>query len=76
MAGIIPLIVIQSLTKATPKWALSAFGFVVMVLLPVPFVLFFFGRGMRERSRYGEAMVAAPAQMNSPESEGQRMVEQ
>jgi MFS transporter, DHA1 family, multidrug resistance protein len=52
LAGIIPLVVIQSFMQATPKWTLGALGFVGFALIPVPYVLFFFGQRMRERSRY------------------------
>lgn len=57
LAGVIPLVVIQSFMMATPKWTLSAFGFVVLALVPVPFVLFFGGKGMRARSRYRGGMM-------------------
>lgn len=56
-AGIVPLIVIQSFMKATPMWTLNAFGFVVLVFMPVPFVLFFFGRRMREKSRFNKGVM-------------------
>lgn len=53
MAGIIPLIVIQSfMTPAGPKWTLGAFGFVILILMPFPYVMFFFGRRLREKSPY------------------------
>jgi MFS transporter, DHA1 family, multidrug resistance protein len=52
LAGIIPLIVIPSFMQATPKWTLGAFGFVILALTPVPYIMFFFGRRMREKSRY------------------------
>lgn len=68
MAGVIPLIVIQSFMKATPRWTLGAFGFVVLALIPVPYLLFFFGRRMRERSRHNASMVSQPRQTSSTDS--------
>ena len=50
MAGIIPLVVIQGFMNITPKWTLGAFGFVILGLLPIPYLLFFFGRSLREKS--------------------------
>ncbi len=67
-AGIIPLIVIQSFMQATPQWTLGAFGFVVLALIPVPYIMFFFGRRMRERSRYNVGMMSDLQQTQSPES--------
>jgi MFS transporter, DHA1 family, multidrug resistance protein len=58
MAGIVPLIVIQSFMQATPKWTLGAFGFVVLALVPVPFVMFVFGGGMRGRSKWNVGVMA------------------
>jgi MFS transporter, DHA1 family, multidrug resistance protein len=68
MAGTIPLIVIQSFMQATPKWTLGAFGFVVFTLIPVPYVLFFFGHRMRERSRYNAGVMAMMTQTHSQDS--------
>ena len=65
MAGIIPLIVIPSFMRATPKWTLGAFGFVILALSPVPYIMFFFGRRMREKSRYNVATVEQETQMSS-----------
>jgi MFS transporter, DHA1 family, multidrug resistance protein len=59
MAGIVPLIVIQGFMKTGPKWTLGAFGFVVLALIPIPFIIFFLGKRMRERSRYSVTMVEA-----------------
>jgi MFS transporter, DHA1 family, multidrug resistance protein len=58
LAGIVPLIVIQSFMQATPTWTLGAFGFVILVLIPIPYVMFFFGRRLRERSKYNVKMMA------------------
>ena len=58
LAGILPLIVIPSFMQATPKWALGAFGFVILALTPFPYVMFFFGRRMREKSRYNVSTMA------------------
>ena len=53
MAGVVPLFVIQAFMMATPKWTLMAFGFVVLGLSPVPYILYFVGERLRGRSRYG-----------------------
>jgi MFS transporter, DHA1 family, multidrug resistance protein len=59
MAGIIPLIIIQSFMQATPTWTLGAFGFVILAFIPVPYAMFFFGRRMRERSKYNGGMMSS-----------------
>jgi MFS transporter, DHA1 family, multidrug resistance protein len=68
LAGIIPLIVIQSFMQATPKWTLGAFGFVILALIPVPCIMFFFGRPLRERSRYNAGVMSTMTQTQSLES--------
>lgn len=67
LAGIIPLIVLQSFMQAMPRWALMAFGFVVLVLIPVPYLMFFFGQRMREKSRYNVGMMMEQKRTQSPE---------
>ncbi|ERF74148.1 hypothetical protein EPUS_08887 [Endocarpon pusillum Z07020] len=69
LAGVIPLVVIQSFMRATPMWTLGAFGFAVLALSPVPFVMFFFGQSMRKRSRYNAGLMDQMMQTQSPEME-------
>lgn len=38
-------------------WALSLFGFLSAALLPVPWVLFKWGKGLRTRSPYGHGVM-------------------
>ncbi len=66
LAGIIPLVVIQSFMRATPMWALGAFGFVVLALSPLPFIMFFLGQGMRQKSKYNAGLMAEMEQTQSP----------
>lgn len=69
MAGIIPLVVIQSFMQATPKWTLGAFAFVILALSPVPYIIFLFGRRMREKSRYNNGMyTSVMRQAEGPEN--------
>lgn len=38
--------------KLTLKWANSLFGFVAVAMIPIPFILFFWGPKIRARSRF------------------------
>jgi DHA1 family multidrug resistance protein-like MFS transporter len=51
-AGALVLVIVQEFTGIGGAWALSIFGFISIVLWPAPFVLFRYGRGWREGSRY------------------------
>lgn len=44
------ILVFMGLTGA---WALSLFGFLAVAMLPVPWMLFKWGKGLRARSSYG-----------------------
>ena len=52
IAGLVPIFVLQAFEALTPKWALSTFGFILVALVPVPFILYRKGEQMREKSRY------------------------
>jgi hypothetical protein len=52
IAGVVPLVVIQGFLTITPKWTLSTFGFIILALSPMPYILYFLGQRLRERSKY------------------------
>ncbi|KAK3706401.1 hypothetical protein LTR37_012779 [Vermiconidia calcicola] len=54
-AGVLPLVILQNITMLTPKWGLGLFGFISLAMWPIPFVLFFFGTGLRAKSKYSMA---------------------
>ncbi|MCJ1367766.1 hypothetical protein MMC16_006900 [Acarospora aff. strigata] len=66
LAAALPLVIVQNLTGA---WALSLFGFIAAALIPVPFVLFKWGKSFRNKSRYGQGT----GTMGSVAGEGERM---
>ena len=35
-------------------WALATFGFISLAMIPFPFLIFFFGARLRERSPYSK----------------------
>lgn len=45
----------------TGAWALSLFGFLSVALLPVPWILFKWGKGLRARSSYGHKAMGGGA---------------
>ncbi|KAK2593450.1 hypothetical protein QQS21_008823 [Conoideocrella luteorostrata] len=51
-AGAFPLFTIQMYDKLGIDWACSLLGFVSLVLLPIPWVLFKFGPKIRAKSKY------------------------
>lgn len=51
-AGALALVIIQDFTGIGGKWALSIFGFISIILWPVPFVLFRYGKIWRMKSKY------------------------
>lgn len=58
-----PLFATQMYDKLGARWASTLLGFIALVLMPIPFVLFRFGPALRERSRYAPkrpAMIAKP----------------
>ncbi|KAK9473553.1 major facilitator superfamily domain-containing protein [Dipodascopsis tothii] len=61
MAAGFPLFTIQMYEKMGIDWATSFYAFVSLALLPVPWVLSKYGKGLRMRSRYGYAALAKDA---------------
>lgn len=51
-AGVLALVIIQDFTGVGGKWALSIFGFISILLWPIPFVLFRYGKIWRMKSKY------------------------
>jgi MFS family permease len=50
--AVFPLFTVQMYKALGIGWATSLFGFVMVALLPIPWVLFFYGARIRERSFY------------------------
>jgi hypothetical protein len=50
--AVFPLFTVQMYRRLGFQWASSLLGFVTVALLPVPWVLFFFGEKIRRRSGY------------------------
>ncbi|KAG0698235.1 MFS general substrate transporter [Suillus ampliporus] len=46
-----PLFTTQMFARLTPKWSLTLFGCVAAALVPIPWVLFFYGSRIRARSK-------------------------
>lgn len=55
LAGAFPLFTIQMYARLGIGWASSLLGFVALALLPVPWVLFKFGKATRAKSAYETA---------------------
>lgn len=51
-AAWLPLVIIQMIMGLQGKWAYSVFGFIAIAMMGVPVILFFFGAGLRARSRH------------------------
>ncbi|PGH23530.1 hypothetical protein AJ80_02484 [Polytolypa hystricis UAMH7299] len=51
-AGVFPLFTIQMYEKLGIAWASSLLGFIALVLMPIPWVLFKYGPRIRARSQY------------------------
>lgn len=56
LGAAIPLVILQAFTNITGAWALSALGFVGVAVAPAPFMLFIFGKKLRERSRFTQRL--------------------
>ncbi|KIW08854.1 uncharacterized protein PV09_00779 [Verruconis gallopava] len=52
MSAVFPLFTVQMYKTLTIPWASSLLGFLSLLMLPIPFVLFRFGPKIREKSRY------------------------
>ena len=58
-AGALTLVIIQDFMGIGGNWALSIFGFISVLMWPVPFMLFRYGKIWRTKSMYarvGEGM--------------------
>ena len=55
LAGAFPLFTLRMYRTMGTDWATSLFGFVAVLLMSVPFVLFKFGKVIRSKSRYETA---------------------
>ena len=53
-AGALVLVIVQDFMGIGGAWALSIFGFVSIALWPSPFVLFRYGKGWRENSKFAK----------------------
>lgn len=53
MAGIFPLFTYQMYLKMGVHWATSLLAFLSMVLVPLPFIFYKYGKSLRARSPYG-----------------------
>ena len=65
-AGALPLVILQFFTAVTPRWALYIFGFISLLMLSIPFVLFHWGPTFRAKSRYSRMEVVEPMEMGMP----------
>ncbi|OJA10286.1 hypothetical protein AZE42_05006 [Rhizopogon vesiculosus] len=62
MALIFPLITQQMFATMTYKWALTLWALLSAVMAPIPWVLFFFGSGIRSRSKVSRKIMEAELQ--------------
>lgn len=51
-AGLIPIFILWDVMNLTGPWAFSTFGFITLVMIPIPFILFFLGPTLRARSKF------------------------
>ena len=58
LAGVLPLVIVQMILGLTGAWAYSVFGFVAAAMVPLPWLLFRFGPGLRANSTYGFGAMA------------------
>jgi hypothetical protein len=52
LGAVFPLFALQMYEKLGTGWATSLLAFIAVVLMPIPWVLFKFGRSIRARSSY------------------------
>jgi hypothetical protein len=50
--AVFPLFTVQMYKALGIGWATSLLGFVTVALLPIPWILYFKGEGIRRRSEY------------------------
>lgn len=58
MAGFLPLVIIKMIMNLTGAWTYSLFGFLAVVAIPMPFILYFLGPKWRASSRHSKATMA------------------
>ncbi|KAF8799274.1 MFS polyamine transporter [Phlegmacium glaucopus] len=56
-ASAFPLFTTQMYKALDYKWANTLFGFLAVILVPIPFVLFFYGPAIRRRSKFSRAVM-------------------
>ncbi|KAF4576949.1 hypothetical protein EYR36_004933 [Pleurotus pulmonarius] len=54
-----PLFISQMLRALTFKWANTLFALIAVLLLPIPYVLYFYGPAIRSRSKFASAVMAS-----------------
>lgn len=59
LATVFPLFSEQMFTKMTYKWANTMFGCISCVMLPIPFILYFYGSEIRRRSSFSRQTLEA-----------------
>jgi energy-converting hydrogenase Eha subunit G len=52
LGAVFPLFTLQMYRGLGVNWATSLLGFVTIVLMPIPWVLFKYGKAIRARSKY------------------------
>ena len=73
-AGVLPLVILQDITSSLGgDWGLSIFGFINIALIPIPFILFLFGKTWRQKSRYAAGMDMVAEKMGTPQHDETRM---
>ncbi|KAF4570112.1 hypothetical protein EYR36_009918 [Pleurotus pulmonarius] len=60
-----PLFIQQMLRALTLKWANTLFACIGVLLLPIPYVLYFYGPAIRSRSKFASAVIASQRMNNS-----------
>ncbi|KAI5969663.1 TPO4 [Candida margitis] len=55
LASVFPLFTVQCFENLGIGWAASLFGFIALIMVPVPFVFSYFGPRFRARSKFGYA---------------------
>ncbi|XP_006455051.1 hypothetical protein AGABI2DRAFT_145318 [Agaricus bisporus var. bisporus H97] len=57
LATVFPLFTQQMYQKLTYKWANTLFGFLALIMVPIPFVLFYYGPKIRMMSKFSRMAV-------------------
>ena len=69
--AIFPLFAVQMYLALGVGWATSLLGFVTVAMLPLPWVLFRWGPGIRERSKFASMVVGGSAMSATKEKKGE-----